>query len=278
MKQSGEAAAQGSRSLAKGLQILEMLAETQQPMSLTEIAKSAGLGKVSTLRLVRTLQASGHLLRDAEDNYRVEGDWPSARTQILLRALREAAGPVMKQLNEQFGESIALAFLYGDHIRVVEVLESPQHIRMSNSRGRILQPYASSLGKAIAAFQEPARVSSLLDTYGVYPLTPHTITLLQGIMAELQRIRTSGYAWDKEETVEGGRCIGAPIKIAGEGVVAALSLSMPKLRFTEELEQMLPHVIRKAADAIQAQIHMSLRSGKKSDSRKATKKPAVVVD
>ena len=274
MKQGGaDPAAQGSRSLAKGLQILEMLAEAQRPLSLTEIAKAAGLGKVSTLRLVRTLQASGHLLRDAEDNYRVEGDWPSSRTQILLRVLREAAGPVMKSLNEQFGESIALAFLYGDHIRVVDVVESPQHIRMSNSRGRILQPYASSLGKAITAFQEPGRVTSLLDTYGVYPLTAHTITSLQGIMEELQRVRGRGYAWDRAETVEGGQCIGAPIKIAGEGVVAALSLSMPKLRFTEELEQVLPHVIRQAADAIQVTIHTSLHGGKKPDARKTAKKP-----
>ena len=46
-----------------------------------------------------------------------------------------------------------LAALFEDHIRVVQTLESSREIRMSNHLLRILSPYGSSLGKAIAAHQ-----------------------------------------------------------------------------------------------------------------------------
>jgi DNA-binding IclR family transcriptional regulator len=241
---------QQARSLAKGLQILELLAESHQPMSLTEVARAAGLGKVSTLRLLRTLLQTGHLLRDSNDQYRVEGDWPSSHIQSLLRTVREASSPVMESLSARYGESVALAFLYEDHIRVVEVLECTQHIRMSNHVGRILQPYASALGKAITAFQSAARIQTLLDTYGVYPLTARTITGAHGIQTELASVRETGVAWDRGETVEGGQCISAPVRLASHGVVAALSISMPLLRFTPELEKTLPAAVKDAVSSV----------------------------
>jgi DNA-binding IclR family transcriptional regulator len=98
---------------------------------------------------------------------------------------------------------------------------------MSNHRDRILPPYASSLGKAIAAFQTSARARVLLDVYGIYPFTSHTLTDAAAIHEELGKIRERGFAEDREETVVGGHCFGAPVRDLNGEVIAAISVSLP---------------------------------------------------
>jgi IclR family acetate operon transcriptional repressor len=229
-----------SRSLAKGVKILETLATAATPMSLKDLSEAAGLGKASTLRLLHTLQATGYLVRERNDDYSLGQDWPSPLQHRTLSLLRESALPVLNAINAEFGETVALAFLVDDLIRVIEVIESTHQIRMSNYKGGVLQPYASSLGKSITAFQTAEKAQRLLYTYGIFRLTPATLTDFRAIQEDLAEVRERGYAWDREETVPGGRCVGAPIRRPDGDVVAALSISMPKDRFTADLESLLP--------------------------------------
>jgi IclR family transcriptional regulator, acetate operon repressor len=244
------AAQAGSRSLAKGLELVERIVGAGRPMPLKDLAQEIGLGKASTLRLLRTLVDAGYIARDDSERYVPRREWPSAERQDTLHRLQAAARPHLEQLNAVYGETVALAFLFDDVIRVVDVVESRHPIRMSNHRGRILQPYASSLGKAIAAFQPADRVPVLLHTYGVFPLTPQTRTEFRRILEDLKEVRDCGCAWDRGETVPGGQCLGAPVRDSSGAVVAAISISMPRERFDDELEQTLPAVLRKSAAAI----------------------------
>ncbi|MFZ5925917.1 MAG: IclR family transcriptional regulator [Acidobacteriota bacterium] len=232
-----------SRSLAKGLMIVEALASREEAMALKDIAALIGLGKASTLRLLRTLQGLGYIHRDEHENYYCERVWPTMKQQTRLTALRQCAMPVLARLNAELGETVALAFLFDDVIRVVEVIESTHHIRMSNYRGGILQPYASSLGKSITAYQTPELVQRLLYTYGIFALTPNTLTDFRAIQNEFATVQERGYAWDNEETVLGGICCGAPIHGPGGEVFAAISMSMPKARFTKQIEEVLPKMM-----------------------------------
>lgn len=239
-----------SRSLAKGLRLIEVLAASPAPMALKELAQEAGLGKASTLRLLRTLQTLGYLSRDEAEAYVTDREWPSAERHETLRRLAAAARPHLTRLSAQFGETVALAFLFDDVIRVVEVAESLHPIRMSNYKGRVLQPYASSMGKAITAFQAPQKIQALLHTYGVFPLTPQTLTDFRAILQDFEAVRKRGFAWDREETVPGGCCVGVPVRDGAGHVHAAMSISMPKERFTPELEKVLPPIMLEAAQAV----------------------------
>ena len=243
-----------SRALDKGLSILEMLSAAREPAGLTAIAARVKLGKASALRLLRTLEVRGYIRREGDHGYLLGGSWPSRERETCLSALREIAPPVMERLNSQFGETVALAFLFGDVIRVIEVRESLHHIRMSNYPGRILQPYASSLGKAISAFQTPQTVQRLLEVYGIYRLTPDTICDPAAIREELGRVRKRGYSTDRAETVAGGHCFGAPIYAGPASVVAAISLSLPGVRLTPQIEEILPRTIVRAARDISAEL------------------------
>jgi IclR family acetate operon transcriptional repressor len=255
-----------SRSLAKGLRILDTLAAAAAPMQLKDLAESAGLGKASTLRLLRTLQSTGYLVRDQNDCYRLDRDWPYPQ-QHLLTLLRESAAPVMSALTSEFGETVALAFLFDDLIRVIEVIESTRHIRMSNYKGGILQPHASSLGKSVTAFQTPEKTQKLLSTYGIFKLAPATLIDPRAIQEEYAATRERGYAFDLEETVPGGNCVGAPIRSVTGEVVGALSISMPKDRFTPELHEILPQKLKQCAEQVTSAMKQKSQTASQSAKR-----------
>jgi IclR family acetate operon transcriptional repressor len=120
--------------------------------------------------------------------------------------------------------------LFVNHIEVIEVIESPQTVRMGNTVGRILQPHASSLGKCIAAFQPDPFREHLLRSYGVSRYTENTITDENLLDREFKTIRQLGYAEDRGETCIDGHCFGAPIIGPDGGVFAAISISMPVSR------------------------------------------------
>ncbi|MBX5472826.1 MAG: IclR family transcriptional regulator [Acetobacteraceae bacterium] len=242
-----------SRALAKGLALLEILA-TGEPRALRHLAAAIKLGKPSTLRLLRTLEATGFVVRNAEGNYLISRPWAQPESKDRIRRLMAAATPEMTSLNADLAETVSLAALMDDHIRVVDTLESPKQIRMSNYRNRILPPYASSLGKAIAAFQSPEQLQVLLHVYGIYATTEKTITDPVAIREELERVRQRGWASEYEESVQGGCCFGVPIRCDGEPVGAAISVSLPISRLTPALEQRIPAMLLEAACRIASRV------------------------
>lgn len=245
-----------------GLRILNHLRAEGRAMTLAELADYARAGRPSILRLLRTLEHLGYIVRNDNKEYRIDVAWPSIGTQDRLSIVRKIAHPLCQELHSACGETVSMACLFDDHIRVVDVLESPQHIRMSNFQGRILQPYASSLGKAIAAFQETSLQEKLLSVYGIYPLTKNTLVDRQAIQAEYAMVRERGYAEDREETIEGGFCIAAPV-VAPEGrVTTSVSVSMPRFRMSADLTEKLPASVKatahKISAALAAELHDSL--------------------
>lgn len=229
-------------------------------MSLGELAAHAGTGKPAVLRLLHTLEHLGYVSRDADKRYRIGVAWPEPQRQDGVELLHKAAAPFCEQLHREYGETVSLACRFDDLIRVVEVIESPHHVRMSNFKGRILQPYASSLGKSIAAFGDEAERQRLLDVYGVYPLTQKTLVDLHAIQEEFERVCAHGYAEDDEETVDGGYCVGAPIHSPEGAVIASISVSQPKFRVTERIRETLPQAVIDAAKRISSSLALDAGS------------------
>jgi IclR family acetate operon transcriptional repressor len=219
-----------SRAVAKALETLDLLQSVSGPMALNEVAQRIQLSKTSTLRLLRTLEASGCLMASEWGKYALApGIHSVVSTQTVARLLR-AGIPRLQHLGRQLRETTSLAALFDNRMEVIAVVESPQPIRMSNIVGHILPPNASSLGKAIAAFQTEERREKLLRSYGIYRFTEQTITDRTELDQEFVRVREQRFATDLEESVSDGHCFGVPIFGSAGDVGAAISVSLPKKR------------------------------------------------
>lgn len=226
-----------SKLIGKALNLLAILRVAPQPLSLNEVTLRIGVAKSSVFRILYTLEVSGYVERDAAGRYALAHDLQTWGRGQWLSTLLKTADPLLRELNREFRETVSLAARFQNRIEVIALIESPQLIRMGNTVGRILPPHASSLGKAITAWQSEEVRERLLRSYGVHRFTSHTITDEVELKKEYERTRERGYSTDQEESVLEGCCFGAPVIGPDEAVWAAISMSLPKMRLPDRKAQ-----------------------------------------
>ncbi len=242
-----------SRAVGKALDALAFIGQSPQPVSLNEISRFLDLTKASAFRIVHTLEALGYLAKSPNAQYSVRGRTLAHVSTRAVNDMLRVGSEVLERLSLEFRETASLAALFENHIEVIAVVESPQMIRMGNTVGRIVPPHASSLGKAITAFQPPEVRDKLLRSYGTAPITPTTLTDEIALRAEFSRIQEAGYAEDREESVAGGWCFAAPVLGEGGAAIGSVSLSMPVLRLpVDGLQRNIVAAVKRAATEIQA--------------------------
>jgi DNA-binding IclR family transcriptional regulator len=240
------------RAVGNAIDILEFIGQSPEPVSLARVTGVIGQSKSSIFRILCTLERKGLIERRLGDLYALSGSGFSLRSDRLLVRLKHVAEPLMRDLGKEFRETVSLAFLFENHIEVVAVVDSPQRIRMYNILGGVIPPHASSVGKCIIAYQPEPRREHLLTAYGICAFTPRTITDAALLDEEFRRIRERGYAMDREESTPDGCCFGAPVWLSAERVGAALSMSLPKARLTDEPK--IIDAVRRTAQSISVQI------------------------
>jgi DNA-binding IclR family transcriptional regulator len=237
------------RAIARALDVLDCFTDESPELNLKEISSAIQLPESSLFRILLTLQGKGYLVQNADGAYCLAPKLLFGKIYERAERLRVILRPFLQQLVGRFDETASLAYLYGDRIQALDTIESFHEFRMTNKPGRVLPPHCSSLGKAIAAFQEPTAANRLLESYGLYRRTENTLTERQAVLAEFAEIRERGYAVDREESVLGGVCIGAAIRADGWHVVSALSVSTPLVRMTPEREQEITQAVLETARA-----------------------------
>jgi DNA-binding IclR family transcriptional regulator len=251
-----------SRTVERALDVLEAFDDGAGALSLTELSARISLPISSLFRLLVTLEQRGFLIQDGDGTYRLSPRVLFGRVRERADRLRERLQPTLQMLARTFNETASLAYRFGDVIQVLDTVESFHEIRATNRVGRVLPPHCSSLGKAITAFQTPEQRDRILESYGLIRRTPRTIVDRQAIEADFQAIRERGYAVDRGEAMEGGVCVGAPVLLAPGVAGAAISVSIPEIRATDEREREIVARLREVTREISAELTRSLETEK----------------
>ena len=239
-----------SKAIGRAFEILDCFRDPLVSLNLKEISQITGLSMSSLFRVLVTLEGHSYLRKNEDGTYVLSPKSLFGRVRERAERVREIAHGLLEGLARKFNETGSMAYLFDDYIQVLDSVDSYHEIRHSNRVGRILPPHCSSMGKAITAFQQPDRIDSILEGYGLYPRTPNTITDRAALHAEFQQIRRLGFAFDRNEAVEGGICVGAPIVAPNGSVSAAISISVPVPRMTEAREKEITDAVLETAAQI----------------------------
>jgi IclR family pca regulon transcriptional regulator len=240
-------------SLARGLQILEAFSVESPSLSLTEISLIVGLGKSTVFRFVYTLEKLGYLTRDPETK-RYHPGLKVLRlgfTALNSMGLPQIAQPHLKALSAESGETTNMTIRDGDQVVYVARNKTQQIVGINLSVGSRLPVYCTSMGKAQLIDMSRDELCALLGE-GPYPaLGPNTITSLDALVVELDRVRQQGYSINNEELAAGLRSVAAPIRDCDSEIVAAINISVPSARVSrQELETVLAPMVRGTAREI----------------------------
>ncbi|MBA8870269.1 IclR family acetate operon transcriptional repressor [Pantoea agglomerans] len=239
------------QSLTRGLTLLELIADSHGSVALTELAQQAGLPNSTTHRLLSTMQQQG-FVRQVGDL----GLWTIGAHAFVVgssflqsRNLLALVHPVLRSLMEQSGETVNLAVLdLSDHQAVIiDQVQCTQLMRMSAPIGGKLPMHASGAGKAFLAHLGDEQVTALLHQKGLHYYTQKTLMSPQSLKENLALVRKAGFSFDDEEHALGLRCVAAPIYDEHGEAFAALSISGPIARMTDDrITELGALVIREA--------------------------------
>jgi IclR family KDG regulon transcriptional repressor len=218
------------QTLARGLQILDLIADADRALGVTEIARLLHLDKSSVSRLVKTLVNYDYVQPDTASRGYILGKRVRQISWHYLNRMpvREKAKPYLYRLVEQTGECAHTAVYSSGKALMIDDVEAEASLRVVGGIGRLIPLHCTAVGKALLAFSDlPLPVSLGRET-------ARTITDHAAFCAHLDDIRAQGYALDDEEHQEGVRCMAAPVYDYMGAAVAAIGISGPTVRVTDD--------------------------------------------
>ncbi|WP_197380915.1 IclR family transcriptional regulator [Mycolicibacterium mengxianglii] len=230
--------------------ILTAVAEAESG-NLTEIARRTALNEATVLRYLNSLVSLGYIERFNSTQYRL--GWEMFRLgqrafsgQVPSDAIR----PTMERLVLEFNETVNFAVHKDRKVLILDVVEGRRAVTKVSDVGQSDPWHASALGKALLASMPDSVWRDLVASGGMPALTPHTITAMKKMAAEIADIRDQGFAVDREEAAEELTCVAAAVPTAGgEPSRYALSISFLTHRLTpENLQHAGEQVIAAAAE------------------------------
>jgi IclR family acetate operon transcriptional repressor len=230
----GADAAHGTTAVDRGADLLVRVLESEEPVALTDLATAAGLPKSTASRLVSALERRGLIEQDGERGRLRPG--PAilrvAERGMLERNIIELSRPTLDALAEASGETINLAVPGPDGVEHIAQVDSRHFLGAGQWLGRSVGYEHSANGKVFAAFGRAA--------FGRAPAAGT-------ISAELQAVLREGFATSIDELEIGLSAIAAPVRGARGEVIAALSISGPTLRMSNDrIRELQPILISEA--------------------------------
>ncbi|MBS8263148.1 IclR family transcriptional regulator [Mesobacillus boroniphilus] len=229
------------KSVSRALDIIQLVSLKKGGLGVTEISKQIDINKSSVYRILSTLAQYGYIEQDdATGRYKLGYKFLEISSKLLDSIdLRAEARTFLQELENETNEVIHLVVYDQGEVVYIEKLEGTETLRMHSKVGKRAPMHCTSVGKAILAYQPSAVVHEIIDRKGMPMHTDKTITDKDILFEELIRVRQSGYALDLEENESGITCIAAPIFDHLGKVVAAVSISGPSIRMTQERLQQL---------------------------------------
>lgn len=229
----GVVAKAGVKSADRALRVVEALAENGR-MGFNEILRTLELPRSSGHGLLLTLVASGWVAHDPDTREYSLGlrAWQVGQRYTGHRTIVETAEPIMERLVEQVGETAQLARLDGTENVYIAIRESGHPMRIASDVGSRLDAHATAIGKALfSMLPRDVLVDRLTAAAPLKAHTVKTVTMIDELLARVDRVQLDGYALDDEEALSGVRCVAVPLtEVPGSDILTAMSVTMPSSR------------------------------------------------
>lgn len=214
-------AAYAAPALEKGLDILELLAGSEQAMTTGQIAERLGRSKNEIFRMVFVLENRGYLLRDpATDSLRLSNRlFQMGLRTPRARQLIEVAFPAMEALSDEVGHSSHLVVINRGETVVIATATGGTDVGFTLRLGYRRPAIDATSGQTIIAFQ-PADVQQrlLAESSALSPAAQDG----KKMAASLRKIRSDGHLIAASHDISGITDICAPILDQGQRAVAAV--------------------------------------------------------
>lgn len=242
------------QSVENALNLMEVLAEEDSELGVSELSRKLGLGKSTTHRLLMTLESRGFIEQNQTTGKYKLGIKIMQISASVMRQFNiiKICKPYLQDLSHLTGEAAHLCLYSNGEIIFVDKINGKNSSKMQSIIGATKPAYTTAAGKALLAELPPLKIEEYLRKTIFKAYTPYTIIEKEKIKEELTIIRKQGYSEDRQECEEGLVCYAAPIKNHFDEVIAAISVSGAASRMNERKEDLIAQVTGSAAKISEA--------------------------
>ncbi|MFF0222894.1 IclR family transcriptional regulator [Streptomyces sp. NPDC004629] len=246
---------QGMQSVLRALDVLEAVA-LSQPVGISALARSLGIPKATVHRILRTLGEAGWL---APQGVPGEQRWVLTARALAVGArvmtqddLRERARPVLEELGRRTDENIHLSVPDGELLVLIDKVPSTRPVQTVAQVGERVPMVLTASGWAylsrLPAAELAGRVPPVVDLANGARLTRNQV------LTELQAVAEQGFAVNPGRWRPDVSAIGSAINDREGRPVAALSISLPSYRLTDDLHKPYGQLVMEATERISAEL------------------------
>lgn len=245
---AGQGLAEDASVVSRVLRLVTAVSQSDGTRSVAELAVETGLPKPTVHRLCQQLERGGYFLRDLSSRHYGVGPrlWELG-LNIVNSGLRPERRAILQRLSNETGETCNLSMRVRDELVYIDRVESRWPLRLHLEPGSHVPLHCTASGKLLLSAMSKARRHRLLTITGLPAHTPKTITDLDAMEREAERIRQRGYSIDDEEFLEGLVALAVPLHNRNNHIVAGIAVHGPKPRLS--VDRALSHLpsLKKAA-------------------------------
>lgn len=210
--------------LGRSLTLLAAFHSTDTVVSLAELNRRTGIPKSTAHRLLAEL-AEWQVVERIGTGFRVGMRlFELGQLAPVQRGIREAAAPFLADLVEATHQTVHLAILDGIDVVYLHKIDGRNCPPVGSRLGGRMPVYCTGVGKAMLAFA-PGHVLDQVIARGLRRRTPRTVVAPGVLGRELEAVRASGFAQEREESAVGVACVAAPVLGSDGRPIAAISVT-----------------------------------------------------
>ncbi|MDA8228139.1 MAG: IclR family transcriptional regulator [Desulfitobacterium hafniense] len=244
------------QTLERSLDILEVLAQAEEPLGVTEIGNRISLHKSTVHRILQTLCYRGYVEKE-KNNERYHLGLKIVELGIRFfndLEIRKVAAPFLADLAKSFDEVVHLVLPDDGEVVYIDKRESSHVVSMRSKVGRRAPMHCTAVGKAILSTMPEEEVRQILKEKGMPKYTAYTVTNPDELLEKLKVIKQTRIAEEQEENEIGIVCAGTPIFDYSGRAIGAISVSGPASRIREKGLERIGQELKQAGEQISASL------------------------
>jgi IclR family transcriptional regulator, pca regulon regulatory protein len=238
-------------SLARGLRIICAFNAATRPMTLSEVARNAGLPRATARRTLHTLESLGYLSNDGKLFVLTPRVLTLASAYLSSNQISTVLQPVMDRIASQAQEVCSAAILDGNEVVFIARASPVRVFTTGLEIGYRLPAFCTSVGRALLGRLSDEELAAFIDRTDVNALTTHTVVEKKTLKAIIAVDRQQGYSLVDQEAEPGFRSVAIPVRRYDGVIIAAINIGahVDRIPTKRMLDHYLP-LLKAAADEI----------------------------
>jgi IclR family pca regulon transcriptional regulator len=257
LKRTGDADNRGAtdfiESLDRGLRVLEVFGSSQQPMTLSDLAKAAGLPRATARRILFTLERAGFVTTDGKLFRLMPRVLVLASSYLASSHVVSVLQPALDRLSSDAQEISSMAILDGNDVVFIARASPTRIFSAGIDICYRLPAFCTSVGRVLLSRLPDDELAAALDRMALTAMTPFTVTDRKKLLKTIIADRAQGYSLVDREAEPGFRSVSVPVRRYDGAIVAAINIGAHVDRVSAEqmIERFLPR-LREAAASVKS--------------------------